>query len=912
MKKILKHNKLIVTVILVITIFFALQLPKVEINNDIEVFLPDDHVSKVTTEEIEEIFGENDGIVTAVKFQEGSIFDYHNLSRIENMTNDLENIAAVDEVTSLTNVDFIEGTAEGMLVENLIPELPRTEREKYQIKENLLSWDFYRNNLYSDDFQATQILITLNEGLSTEEENAAYYKIEEVTEEHNKRGLESYISGATAINVRMGDCMLEDIQYLIPFIILVLILTLYVFFRKIMPVILIMLNVTISSIWAVGLMAYLGVNLTLVSTVIPVLLIAVGSAYGIHILSHYYDYLAEYDGQIDQAKQEELVLKTVKQLGKPVFLAALTTAVGFGSLASSEIIPIRTFGIFTAIGISTAFIISLFLIPSLLILIFSLQKDSSKLNYQKIDYFESTILKLHKFYSNKRISIIITALIIIIVSIMGLNRIVIDTPLIEMFKEDSQIRQADDFINKNFAGTTIMNVMIEGEDRGSLNHPQILKPMADLQNYMSSSFTEVGKMSSIADYIKRMNQVMHYPEEEIAEEERNDQQEVDDEASFFNQDDGLDNDTGSFYQENNEADTGSFYEDDSNIEDTGSFYEESEAQSDVGSFYETEPEAEETLEREIMPGPDREQNLSEYDFMMLLNRALARADRLDISADELVRLLNQEMNYQAANYYEIPLDLEKYGAQREENLQNLISQYLLLYSGSLDDMINDDLEPDKAQILVQLNDPSTIVAGEVREAILNYAEDNFPDGYQTTVSGNAVMAQAANDLIVSSQTRSILISFIVVFLIVAYSFKSLIAGIYGIIPLAFALLINFGLMGYTGIKLDVGTAMVASIAIGIGVDYTIHFLHSYHKERQKSDDLFLVTQNTLTSTGKAIIFNAISVAAGFLVLLFSNFYPLVYLGLLIAVTMFSSSMAALTILPLMLNIFKPKFIQKEV
>ncbi|RQD71048.1 MAG: RND family transporter, partial [Halanaerobium sp. MSAO_Bac5] len=308
MKRILKHNKLIVTVILVITIFFALQLPKIEINNDIEVFLPDDHVSKVTTEEIEEIFGENDGVVTAVKFQEGSIFDYHNLSRIENMTKDLENIAEVDEVTSLTNVEFIEGTAEGMLVEDLVPELPRTESEKYQIKENLLSWDLYKNNLYSDDFQATQILITLNEGLSTEEENAAYYKIEEVTEEHNNRGLESYISGATAINVRMGDSMLEDIQYLIPFIILVLILTLYIFFRKILPVILIMLNVTISSIWAVGLMAYLGVNLTLVSTVIPVLLIAVGSAYGIHILSHYYDYLAEYDGQIDQVKQEELVL----------------------------------------------------------------------------------------------------------------------------------------------------------------------------------------------------------------------------------------------------------------------------------------------------------------------------------------------------------------------------------------------------------------------------------------------------------------------------------------------------------------------------------------------------------------------------------------------------------------------------
>jgi len=213
-------------------------------------------------------------------------------------------------------------------------------------------------------------------------------------------------------------------------------------------------------------------------------------------------------------------------------------------------------------------------------------------------------------------------------------------------------------------------------------------------------------------------------------------------------------------------------------------------------------------------------------------------------------------------------------------------------------------------MLLQLNNPSNLAAQKVRKEIYDYS-DNFPEDYKLTVSGNAAMALEANNLIVSSQTRSIIISFIIVFLIVAISFRSVIAGLYGIIPLAFSLIINFGLMGHLGIKLDVGTAMVASIAIGIGVDYTIHFLHSYHAERIKEDDLHLVTQRTLTTTGKAIIFNAISVAAGFLVLLFSNFYPLIYLGFLIAVTMCTSSIASLTILPLLLNIFKPEFISKE-
>jgi hypothetical protein len=644
-------------------------------------------------------------------------------------------------------------------------------------------------------------------------------------------------------------------------------------------------------------MAFLGINLTLVSTVIPVLLIAVGSAYGIHILSHYYDYLNEYQGEISVSEQKELVIKTVDKMGKAVFLAALTTIAGFGSLASSQIVPIKSFGIFTAFGIAAAFIVALFLIPSLLIIIANIKNDVLAENVETAE-FKSILEKLHNFYSKRRISMIILAVLILSGSFLGFEDIIVDTPLIEMFKEDTEIRQADDFINDNFAGTNIMRVMVEGEEMGDLNHPDILTQMDGLQQHLVSHFDEVGKASSITDYIKRMNQVMNYPEAETTKTSTNS------EENAVKTNESLET-SSSFYEDDSEESASSFYK-----EDTQKTNKNSEANS--SSFYQTENKKSTNSQpkREVLEGPAREKNISEYEFIQLLNAALTRAEKKNINAGELVNLLAEEMNYQAAAYYEIPTDLDKYGAASKQNLQNLISQYLLLYSGSVDDLINDQLEPDKAQMLLQLNNPSNLAAQKVRKEIYDYS-DNFPEDYKLTVSGDAAMALEANNLIVSSQTRSIIISFIIVFLIVAISFRSVIAGLYGIIPLAFSLIINFGLMGHLGIKLDVGTAMVASIAIGIGVDYTIHFLHSYHAERIKEDDLHLVTQKTLTTTGKAIIFNAISVAAGFLVLLFSNFYPLIYLGFLIAVTMCTSSIASLTILPLLLNIFKPEFISKE-
>jgi len=905
MKKILKHNKLIIGLILIITLFFLFQLPDVEINNDIEVFLPDDNPAKMSNDNLREIFGESEGLVTAVQVDQGTIFEAENLKLIANLSSEIEELQQVEEVRSLTNVDYIAGSSEGMVVESLIEEIPENREQRIRLKEKILSWDFYQNNLYSDDFKSTQILITLEEGLSADQEKEIFYQVKDVVNSYQEQGIKTFISGSKAINVLMGDHMLQDIRYLIPIIFLVLILALYFFFQKALPVFLVMLTVSISSIWAVGLMAYLGINLTLVSTVIPVLLLAVGSAYGIHILSHYYDALAELEQELTAAKNEELILATVNQLGKPVFLAALTTVVGFGSLASSQIVPIKSFGIFTAIGIIAAFLIALFLIPSLLKLpiFFKDKKDS---DFDKLEHFESLIFTVHDFYSQKRISIILAVLLIIIISALGFNKIVVDTPLIEMFKEESEIRQADDFINQNFAGTNIMKVLIEGKERGSLNNPEILNEMDKLQQSLESNFESVGKTSSISDYIKRMNQVMHYPEAETEETEA---------ETETNQNSSSEETTSSFYQESSAEN-----QTESKSETTSSFYQGDGTEEDnsdgSSSFYQgedsevSEEAQEEKSQPEIIAGPDSEKNISELEFIQLLNRAVAGAEKLDLTADQLLQLLKEEMNYNAAAYYEIPNNLEKYDAETKENLKNLISQYLLLFSGSVDDLINDQLEPDKAQMLIQIKDPSNITAARIKDKIDNYSSSNFPADYQTTVSGYATMALEANNLIVGSQIRSIVISFIVVFIIVAVSFKSIVAGFYGIIPLAFSLIINFGLMGHLGIKLDVGTAMVASIAIGIGVDYTIHFLHSYHQNRRENDDLYQVTRETLSSTGKAIIFNAISVSAGFLVLLFSNFYPLVYLGLLIAVTMFTSSLAAMTILPLLLNIFKPEFIKK--
>ncbi|MBQ6058337.1 MAG: MMPL family transporter, partial [Treponema sp.] len=148
---------------------------------------------------------------------------------------------------------------------------------------------------------------------------------------------------------------------------------------------------------------------------------------------------------------------------------------------------------------------------------------------------------------------------------------------------------------------------------------------------------------------------------------------------------------------------------------------------------------------------------------------------------------------------------------------------------------------------------------------------------------------------------------LMVFLIISLSFKSGWAGLIGAIPLGLTIMLNFMVMGFAGIRLDLVTSIVSSVAIGVGIDYTIHFMETYRALRMQSSDLEAITKETFKTSGKGIITNAIAVGLGFVVLLLSKFIILRYIGVLVAIVMFTSSALAMTIIPGVLNTFDPKF-----
>ena len=281
--------------------------------------------------------------------------------------------------------------------------------------------------------------------------------------------------------------------------------------------------------------------------------------------------------------------------------------------------------------------------------------------------------------------------------------------------------------------------------------------------------------------------------------------------------------------------------------------------------------------------------------------------------------------------------------------QELIAQYLLLYafSGDPDDFDEVvDYDYQHANVMVYLRSDSTQDVLRVVERIQDFAvrefgrretpqasNGNFQEspfvrfgmwvvgmrptvigwetnqGFRIGFAGNGYINNRFNELVVAGQVTSLVTSLGAVFLLTTLMFRSWIAGLLNILPISLVMLFSFGLLGLLNIPLEVGKAFAASIVIGVGIDYTIHFLNKYRVNVQAGQtDPEQITVATMATSGKAIFFNALVVIGGFLVLLSSNFRPNFYLGAMMALNMGACLIVSMTVLPAMLNRFRPRFV----
>lgn len=263
----------------------------------------------------------------------------------------------------------------------------------------------------------------------------------------------------------------------------------------------------------------------------------------------------------------------------------------------------------------------------------------------------------------------------------------------------------------------------------------------------------------------------------------------------------------------------------------------------------------------------------------------------------IIRTMNRELHNGQPEFEKIP------------ETDSALSQYLLLFSmsGDLDKLI--DFREENALITARIKTNSTKEIRGVLNKIQNEAQ-NYGAGTFPLIGGFGDLLSELVNAVVRGQIISLFLSIILVAAVVMLLFKSFTAGVYTSVPLITALVSLFSLMGFLNIKLDMITTMLSSIMIGVGVDYTIHFLWRYREERRDlAKEEALV--ETLTTSGRGITFNALSVIVGFSILFVSGFLPVKFFAFLVTVSIATCLIGALLILPALVLVFEPEFLERK-
>lgn len=881
------HPGYIIVVILAITVFFAMQLSEMELDNNNFRFVPENDPARIDAEAIDEDFGSQVQILVGIERPFDSVFDSGFLERMRQFDQRLASLENVDEVTSIVSTDFITAQGDSIVVESIVPDsFSGSPEEIEEIKKRVRSWDLYDRVLISEDERSTQMLVSLDlqsDEAGGEESLAVLKEIRTISQEIFNDGSTVYFAGLPVFSSDINSAMKADLRTLIPLVIITVLVILLISFRRAIAIILPLTTVVIATIWSIGAMPLFGIRLSILSTVLPVILVAVGSAYGIHVVTHYLDDCA---GKKNMTKEEhnQLVMKVIQTIGKPVALASLTTFVGFVSFCFTSVLPIREFGYFSSFGVIVSFVVSITFIPAVLLLRGPKPlKQHSEIKANGKDPLADAIAHTFTAVTRKKRAVVLLSVILGIFSVSSIPDLVIDNALVEYFRGDADVARSDRFIRSEFAGTKTVNIIVRAADTLTLLHPDVLSAMDGLSSYLEQEVPNVGKVMGFTDLIKRINQVYN------ADEDPSGIRPAVASGAAFSRDDqtfGFD-----------EADDGDF-----GFGDFGSFPVETDPASSV---------------EHSDPSPENggasvgEEQVTRTELIASLDGILQRNRTQETSVRELVKELKKSVNFEGAAYYEIPSDPERYGKETKEELASLISNYLVLLSGDIGSYANDPLEPTAIRMSVQLRTTGQIDTDAAIALIDDYVQAKFPPTVSVSTGGLTFVERSLNQLVVQSQLVSVIISIAMVFLILSVSWGSVWAGLIGIAPLAISILFNFAVMAATGIKLNIGTALVASLAVGIGIDYTIHYLAAYNREYVAHNGADGFLWRTFITSGKAIMINAVSVGCGFAVLILSGFNMLAQFGFLIALTMLSSSIVALTVLPVLLNWIQPEFIRKE-
>lgn len=566
---ILRHKKATLGVLALTTIFFCLQLLSLQVNPSL-FLLGKDFKGRVLMAEARQHFsGSGEQILVGVVTQEESIFNPASLASIKTLTQQFAKLTLIDEddterlqsaaldaqsrgmveqilaggidaldkntlkalssylatladcpqnvkdyvadltvraapvvkVRSLADVENIELDGDALDVHDLMTDVPSDTQALNNLSEEVFGNEMFSNSLISPQGKASMIQIEL--AVDEEDSRNLQRAYTEVLRQVNDIPSEDsfHIGGTATYYAAITDIVEKDNNKFLPFVVLVISLLLYISFRRWQGVWIPLLIAILSLIWTMGLVSLTGFKLNIITNMIPVFIISIAVADSIHFISAYYERVVESDA-------ETAIKNTAHYLLGPMLIWSFTTFVGFIAMAFTNLTFIREFGIFVAIGVAFAFVITITLLPALLPYLKlpkqQIQQSNDNGFMLFVDRFSHAANRLSR---NNPWRLLSVSLLILVGATYLSLQVRVDNENISSFSKSTAVRQDNDVLNKYFGGTVPVSIWLKSDTQDRVKQPDFINALRLIEQRLKRH-EQIGYTISPVDYLNRINELM--------------------------------------------------------------------------------------------------------------------------------------------------------------------------------------------------------------------------------------------------------------------------------------------------------------------------------------------------------------------------------------------------------------------
>ncbi len=732
----------------VLTLLAVVASLGIRVDTDPENMLSATQPDRVVYDRLKKEFGLHDLIVVGIVDPQGA-FRPETLGPVAAAIDSILQVPGVipDDVVSLTTTDNPQSEADLVDIHPVMARVPATSAEAESLRLAIAGNPYLNEVIASANGDAVAIYVPIE---SKDRSVAVAGAIRRILKGTLPSGVRSYLAGLPIAEDTFGHEMFVQMGVVAPLAFIVILLLVLFLFGE--PSFLLPVGViaALSVIWTMACLIGTGFTVHIMSSMIPVFLMPIAILDAVHILSEF-----QLQRRL-QGVRRDAVDATMRALYRPVTFTSITAAVGFGSLGFANIPPVRVFGVFVAVGIVIAWILTHTLLPALFALL--PLRPAKPAGQAGASLFSPALRWIGEFSFRRARLVILVAVVFFAVGAVGMARLRSDDNPVRWFRAGHPMRVAHDVLNARFGGTYMAHVLVETGAAGAAQSAEVVTWMDRFQRHLEGD-PAVGKTSSVADIVRRLNRVIH--------------------------------------------------------------------EGNVGF------------------------------------------DRIPTASDEVGQLI-----------------------------------FLFQGSGDPDDLDNYlDHEARRANIWIQMRDGDNLAMERVEADAAEFLKrDPPPVGATITWSGLNHINVVWQRLMVNGMMKSILGSFAVIFLLMVLEFRSWPIGLLCMVPLSVEIVASYGAIGLATGRYDMPIAVCSTLALGLSVDFAIHFLERVRNRWHETRDLPGSISYLFGPPGLAIVRNAIVISLGFLPLVVSTLTPYVTVGLLFAGLMIAGAIATLFLLPALLRV----------